>query len=92
MRFNAGATAPDWELVPSGGSLPAHPNSGDLFNLMGPPNWIAKVGGQTITSASDLHQAMQGYVSGQSPVFVWVDATGATHSAAVTLGLAAWAD
>jgi S1-C subfamily serine protease len=53
---------------------------------------IVKVGSQTITSASDLHQAMQGYVSGQSPVFVWVDATGATHSAAVTLGLAAWAD
>jgi S1-C subfamily serine protease len=54
---------------------------------------IVKVDNQTITSASDLHKAMQGYVSGQSPVFVWLDpTTGASHSATVTLGVAAWAD
>jgi S1-C subfamily serine protease len=54
---------------------------------------IVKVDNLTITSASDLHKAMQGYVSGQSPVFVWLDpTTGASHTATVTLGLAAWAD
>jgi S1-C subfamily serine protease len=54
---------------------------------------IVKIDNQTITSASDLHKAMQGYVAGQSPVFHWLDpTTGASHSATVTLGLAAWAD
>jgi S1-C subfamily serine protease len=53
---------------------------------------IVKIDSQTITSASDLHRAMQGYVSGQSPVFVWLDPSGASHTATVTLGLAEWAD
>ena len=53
---------------------------------------IVKINSQAITSASDLHKAMQGYSNGQSLVFVWLDAAGASHSATVTLGLAGWAD
>jgi S1-C subfamily serine protease len=53
---------------------------------------IVKINNQVITSASDLHKAMQGYSSGQSLVFVWLDPAGASHSATVTLGLAGWAD
>jgi S1-C subfamily serine protease len=53
---------------------------------------IVKINNQTITSASDLHKAMQGYSSGQSLVFVWVDPAGTTHNATVTLGMAGWAD
>jgi len=53
---------------------------------------IVKINSQTITSASDLHKAMQGYSSGQSLQFVWVDPSGASHTATVTLGLAGWAD
>jgi len=53
---------------------------------------IVKIDGQTITSANDLNKAMETYYKGQSPTFVWVDATGASHTASITLGLAGWAD
>jgi S1-C subfamily serine protease len=53
---------------------------------------IVKINNQTITSASDLHKAMQGYTNGQSLQFVWVDPAGASHTATITLGLAAWPD
>jgi S1-C subfamily serine protease len=53
---------------------------------------IVKINGQTIASANDLNKAMETFSSGQSPTFVWIDTTGASHSASITLGLAGWAD
>jgi S1-C subfamily serine protease len=53
---------------------------------------IVKINNQTITSASDLHKAIQGYSNGQSLVFTWLDPAGVSHSATITLGLAPWAD
>jgi S1-C subfamily serine protease len=53
---------------------------------------ITKINGQTIASANDLNKAMETFSSGQSPTFVWIDATGTSHSASITLGLAGWAD
>jgi S1-C subfamily serine protease len=54
---------------------------------------IVKIDNSTITSANDLHKVMENYSSGQSLTFVWTDAvTGASHTATITLALAAWAD
>jgi S1-C subfamily serine protease len=53
---------------------------------------IVKIDNQTITSQNDLNKAMETYYKGQSPTFVWLDATGASHTASITLGQAGWAD
>jgi S1-C subfamily serine protease len=54
---------------------------------------IVKIDNSTITSANDLHRVMENYSSGQSLTFVWTDPiTGASHTATITLALAAWAD
>jgi S1-C subfamily serine protease len=52
---------------------------------------IVKVGNQTITSASDLHKAMLQFSSGQTVSFTWIDPSGASHTAVITLALAAFA-
>jgi S1-C subfamily serine protease len=54
---------------------------------------IVKINSFTISSANDLHRVMAAYASGQTLTFVWTDpTTGASHTAQVTLTLAAWAD
>jgi S1-C subfamily serine protease len=53
---------------------------------------ITAIGNHTINSANDLHNVMEGYSSGQNVTIVWTDLSGSSHSATITLGLAAWAD
>lgn len=53
---------------------------------------ITSIGGTTITNTSSLHTAMAGFSAGQTVPLTWVDASGATHSASVTLGQASFPD
>ena len=53
---------------------------------------ITSIGGHTITSTSDLHTAMEGFKVGQTVTLNWIDASGASHSASVTLGQASFPD
>jgi S1-C subfamily serine protease len=53
---------------------------------------ITSIGGHTITSTSDLHTAMEGFKVGQTVTLNWIDASGASHTASVTLGQASFPD
>jgi S1-C subfamily serine protease len=53
---------------------------------------ITGIGGVTITNQTDLYHAMEGFQVGQSVTVTWVDASGASHSANVTLGQATFPD
>ncbi|HEY5223338.1 MAG TPA: trypsin-like peptidase domain-containing protein [Microbacteriaceae bacterium] len=46
---------------------------------------ITAINGATISSASGLTQALAGYKPGQTVTVTWTDASGASHSASVTL-------
>ena len=47
---------------------------------------ITSLGGQSISSASDLSRLMQNRKPGDSVEVVWTDSSGETHSATITLG------
>jgi len=47
---------------------------------------ITGLNGTAITSASDLTSMLAGYAPGQSVTLTWVDASGASATATVTLG------
>lgn len=53
---------------------------------------ITGIGGSTIANQSDLYIAMQGFQVGQTVTLTWIDASGASHSANVTLGQATFPD
>jgi S1-C subfamily serine protease len=53
---------------------------------------ITSIGGNTITSTSDLHNAMEGFQVGQTVTLTWVDPSAATHSVTITLGQASFPD
>jgi S1-C subfamily serine protease len=53
---------------------------------------ITGIGGSTVASSGDLHTAMESFQNGQTVGFNWVDATGASHSASITLGEASFPD
>jgi S1-C subfamily serine protease len=53
---------------------------------------ITGIGGSTITNTSDLHTAMEGFQVGQSVTLTWLDSSGGSHSATVTLGQAPFPD
>jgi len=53
---------------------------------------ITNIGGVTITNPSNLHVAMAGFSVGQTVSLTWVDASGATHTASITLGQATFPD
>ena len=53
---------------------------------------ITSIGGNTVTSTSDLHTAMEGFKAGQTVTLTWIDASGASHSASITLGQATFPD
>jgi S1-C subfamily serine protease len=53
---------------------------------------ITSIGGTTITNTSNLHTAMAAFSVGQTVTLTWVDASGASHSASVTLGQATFPD
>ena len=53
---------------------------------------ITGIGGSTIANQSDLYVAMQGFQVGQTVTLTWMDPSGATHSANVTLGQASFPD
>jgi S1-C subfamily serine protease len=47
---------------------------------------ITAVNGQTVSSAADLSTALEGFQPGQKVTLTWVDSSGQSHSATVTLG------
>ena len=47
---------------------------------------ITAVNGQTVSSATDLSTALEGFQPGQKVTLTWVDSSGQSHSATVTLG------
>jgi S1-C subfamily serine protease len=47
---------------------------------------ITAVNGQTVSSATDLSTAMEGFNPGDKVQLTWVDSSGQSHSATVTLG------
>jgi S1-C subfamily serine protease len=53
---------------------------------------ITSIGGSTITNTSDLHIAMGGFQVGQTVTLTWLDSSGGSHSASVTLGQATFPD
>jgi S1-C subfamily serine protease len=53
---------------------------------------ITGIGGSAISTPNDLSTAMEGFQVGQSVTLTWVDASGASHSANVTLGQASFPD
>jgi S1-C subfamily serine protease len=53
---------------------------------------IVKINDITIGSSNDLHRAMEGFTSGQTVSITWIDLSGTTHTAPLTLGLALWPD
>jgi S1-C subfamily serine protease len=53
---------------------------------------IVEINNITITSANDLHKAMEGFNSGQTVNLTWIDPDGTSHTAPLTLGLALWPD
>ena len=53
---------------------------------------IVDINNITITSANDLHKAMEGFSSSQTVSLTWIDPNGASHTAPLTLGLALWPD
>jgi len=53
---------------------------------------ITSIGGTAITNTSNLHTAMATFSVGQTVTLTWVDASAASHSAAVTLGQASFPD
>jgi len=53
---------------------------------------ITAIGGHSITSPNDLHNAMEGFSAGQSVSVTWTDQAGTSHTATVTLGSASFPD
>ncbi len=53
---------------------------------------ITSIGGHTVTSSNDLHNAMAGFSPGQSVSVTWTDQAGTSHTASVTLGTATFPD
>jgi S1-C subfamily serine protease len=53
---------------------------------------ITRINSATISTPNDLHNAMEQYASGDTVTFTWIDPAGASHTAPLTLGLAAWPD
>lgn len=53
---------------------------------------ITGIGGNTVTNQNDLHNAMEGFVSGQTVTVTWMDASANSHSATITLGEAQFPD
>jgi S1-C subfamily serine protease len=53
---------------------------------------ITGIGGVSVANQNDLHNAMEGFVAGQNVTLTWMDASGATHSAPITLGTATFPD
>ncbi|MHB8488089.1 MAG: S1C family serine protease [Candidatus Dormibacteria bacterium] len=53
---------------------------------------ITSIGGSTITNTSDLHIAMGGFQVGQTVTLTWIDSSGASHTASITLGQATFPD
>jgi S1-C subfamily serine protease len=53
---------------------------------------ITGVGGKAVATTGDLHNAMVTFAAGQNVTLTWLDASGASHSAAITLGQATFPD
>jgi S1-C subfamily serine protease len=53
---------------------------------------IVKIDNTTINSDSELHDAMEEHVAGDTITITWVDQAGTSHTGSITLGLAAWPD
>ncbi len=53
---------------------------------------ITGIGGHTIATSSDLHNAMETFTVGQTVSLTWMDASAVSHSATVTLSQAAFPD
>ncbi len=53
---------------------------------------ITSIGGTAISTQNDLSNAMEGFQAGQTVTLTWMDASGASHSANVTLGQASFPD
>jgi S1-C subfamily serine protease len=64
-------------VVPNGPAASAGITAGDVITV---------VGGQAVTSASELSAALAGDSPGQQVTVTWADAIGGVHSATVTLG------
>jgi S1-C subfamily serine protease len=53
---------------------------------------ITGIGGVSVTNQNDLHNAMEGFVAGQTVTLTWMDSSAQTHSATITLGTATFPD
>lgn len=53
---------------------------------------ITSIGGRTVSNTGDLHNAMVNFAVGQSVTLTWLDASGVSHSARITLGQATFPD
>jgi S1-C subfamily serine protease len=53
---------------------------------------ITGIGGVAVTNQNDLHNAMEGFVAGQTVTLTWMDSSALTHSATITLGTATFPD
>jgi S1-C subfamily serine protease len=53
---------------------------------------IIGIGGVSVANQNDLHNAMEGFVAGQTVTLTWMDSSAQTHSATITLGTATFPD
>jgi S1-C subfamily serine protease len=53
---------------------------------------ITEIGGHSVGTSGDLHTAMESFQNNQSVTFDWMDPSGASHSATITLGEASFPD
>jgi len=53
---------------------------------------ITGIGGTSVANQNDLHNAMEGFVAGQTVTITWMDSSAQTHSATITLGTATFPD
>ena len=53
---------------------------------------ITGIGGVSVANQNDLHNAMEGFVAGQTVTLTWLDSSAQSHSATITLGTATFPD
>ena len=70
------AAHPDDELLGCGGTAALHAEAGDT---------VTSVGGQTVSSASDIQQGLVKYHPGDKISISWLDQSGQSQTATVTL-------